>query len=277
MAARWITLASGSGGNASYLDINGRGLLIDFGLSPRQLSLRLASAGIGWGQVAAVVLTHTHSDHWNPRACERLLELQLPLYCHPVHRREMQLRATDVFQEMQFANLVQSYDAGRAFSPFDGVRLMPLRVSHDGGPTFGFRIDGAANGRGAPWAIGYMADLGSWDGTLAQSLADLDLLAIEFNHDVELQRASRRPDWLKARVLGDFGHLSNVQAAHLLRACLRHSAPGRLRHVVQLHLSRDCNRPELAAAAAHDVLGDWAHPVAVQTAMQDVAGTPIYL
>src|SRR5262249_46907182 len=158
-----------------------------------------------------------------------LRELRLPLFCHPSHRRELQLRATEIFQELQFARLVETYDAGQPFWPLEGFSFRPLRLSHDGGPTFGFRIDGSDAAQGSSWSIGYIADLGSWDGALVRAVADVDLLALEFNHDVDLQRASRRPGWLKARVLGDFGHLSNVQAAHLLGACLRQSASGRLR------------------------------------------------
>jgi hypothetical protein len=70
------------------------------------------------------------------------------------------------------------------------------------------------------------------------------------------------------RVLGDEGHLSNVQAADLLREVLRRSVPGRLRHVVQLHLSRECNRPGLAAAVAHDVRDEQELPFEVHTASQ---------
>ncbi|MGQ0636092.1 MAG: MBL fold metallo-hydrolase [Planctomycetaceae bacterium] len=277
MSARWITLASGSAGNASYLECAGRGVLIDIGLGPRQLTKRLHSVEVGWEQVSAVVLTHTHGDHWDTKTLALLRELQLPLYCHTSHRRELQLRAAEAFQELQFAQLVTGYDAGSVFSPLAGLAFRPLRLSHDGGPTFGFRIDGAVAPQEKTWSVGYVADLGCWDSALVGALTDVDLLALEFNHDVDLQRASRRPHWLKARVLGDFGHLSNVQAAHLLRACLKQSSGARLRHVVQLHLSRDCNRPELAAAAASEVLAQCGHTVSLQTAQQGCAGDAIWL
>src|SRR5205807_2335641 len=109
---------------------------------------------------------------------------------------------------------------------------------------------------GSPWAIGFASDLGSWTPALVAQLTDVDLLALEFNHDVVLQVTSRRHPWLIRRNLGDGGHLSNAQAANLLEAILENSAPGRLRHVIPLHLSRQCNRPELAVAAAAEVL-EW--------------------
>ena len=86
------------------------------------------------------------------------------------------------------------------------------------------------------------------DEALARTLADVDLLAVEFNHDLEMERKSPRPAVLIARVLGDEGHLSNDQATGLLREVLRRSTK-HPRHIVQLHLSRECNHPGLAAAS----------------------------
>src|SRR5260370_20888895 len=103
------------------------------------------------------------------------------------------------------------------------------------------------------------------------------MLAVEFSQDVGMECASGRTPSLIARVLGDEGHLSNEQAAELLRAVLRRSTPGRLRHVVQLHLSRDCNHPSLAAGAARAVLSELAHAGEVHTATQDRVCTSIEL
>jgi phosphoribosyl 1,2-cyclic phosphodiesterase len=276
MTVRWTVLASGSSGNASLLECDGAVLLLDAGLSPRQLTLRMGAAGVAWGQIGAVLLTHTHADHWHKKTLAKLGESQVPIYCHAEHRRELQLRS-EGFEELQFAGLVRTYEARREFAPIDGVRCRPLEIPHDGGPTFGFRLEGIASLFAPAWAVGYAADLGNWDQALAQALADVDLLALEFNHDVNLQRASGRAPWLIERVLGDQGHLSNVQGAQLLRECLRRSKPGRLRHVVQLHLSRECNRPTLAAAAARAVLAELALDVELHTAGQHEPGRTIEL
>jgi phosphoribosyl 1,2-cyclic phosphodiesterase len=276
MAVRWTVLASGSGGNASLLECGDSALLLDIGLGPRQLATRLRGLGRGWEHVRGVLLTHTHSDHWQEKSLARMRELQIPLFCHRDHRRELQLRCSG-FQELQFAGLVQTYDSGRDFSPVEGVRCRPLAVSHDGGPTFGFRLEGDGNLFERKWGIGYAADLGSWDGSLARALADVDVLALEFNHDVDLQRASGRAPWLIERVLGDQGHLSNVQGAQFLQECLRRSTPGRVRHVIQLHLSRQCNRPSLAAAAARQVLAQFGSDLVLQTAEQNRPGGTIHV
>jgi hypothetical protein len=147
-----------------------------------------------------------------------------------------------------------------------------LKLNHDGGGSYGFRFEGAPNLFGESWSLAYLTDLGCWDDDLAQALVDVDLLALEFNHDVNLEYASGRTAHLIARVLGDQGHLSNDQAARLLAEVLRQSTPGRLRHLVQLHLSPECNRPDLAAQAARSVLDTLGISVAIHTAGPSQAG-----
>ena len=142
-------------------------------------------------------------------------------------------------------------------------------MSHDSGETFGFRIEVGENLFESGWSLGYAADLGKWDAELADALSNVDVVALEFNHDVGLQRNSGRPPHLIARVLGDEGHLSNDQAAGLLDEIMKISRAGKLRHVVQLHLSRDCNRPSLAQQAARRMLGSLPQSPRLHTASQD--------
>src|SRR5262249_17988479 len=152
------------------------------------------------------------------------------------------------------ANLVRDYDHNREIALGPGLRCRPLPLRHDGTVTSGFRFELLPEGASRGVSVGYAADLGSWPRELAEMFADLDLLALEFNHAVPMQYASGRSPQLIARVVGDHGHLSNEQAAELVREVLRISTPGRLQHLVQLHLSRECNRPELALAAARKSL-----------------------
>ena len=85
MGLRFMVLASGSAGNACLIETGGFGLLLDAGLGPRQLASRLTAMGASWKDIQAVVLTHTHSDHWNDRTLTHLFHRGLPLYCHPEH------------------------------------------------------------------------------------------------------------------------------------------------------------------------------------------------
>jgi phosphoribosyl 1,2-cyclic phosphodiesterase len=276
MSFRFTVLASGSAGNASLLQADEFGVLIDAGLGPRQLGWRLGAVGLSWRHVHAVLLTHTHSDHWKARTLAQLRRLRVPIYCHLSHHDSLRAYAAE-FASLCDDDLVRPYDEGETLALSPTLTCLPFSLQHDGGATFGFRFEGSADFYGKAWALAYAADLGSWTPELARVLADVDLLALEFNHDVYLEQTSGRSPYLIARVLGDEGHLSNAQAASLLDAVLRLSTPGRLRQVVQLHLSRECNRPELAAEAAHTVLAEHG-PVALHTALQDEPGptlTPV--
>jgi hypothetical protein len=271
MPLQFTVLASGSAGNASLVRADGFGVLLDAGLGPRQLAARLAAVGASWQDVHAVLLTHTHSDHWRDRTFAHLHRLGISVYCHADHRGSL-LAYSAEFAALLDGGLVRGYESAEEFAVGPRLRCLPIPLHHDGGPTFGFRIEGPADLFGEACALGYVADLGSWTPELARSIADVDLLALEFNHDVGLECSSGRSARLIARILGDHGHLSNDQAAALLVEVLRLSTPGRLRHMVQLHLSRDCNCPALAAKTARAVLA--AHPAGVQlhTACQDRPG-----
>jgi hypothetical protein len=271
MAFRFTVLASGSAGNASLLESDGFGVLLDLGLGPRQLASRLTAVGASWQRVHAALLTHTHGDHWRDTTLRHLLRRQVVLFCHESHVPAVG-PGSEEFEALRQAGLLRFYQAGEEFALSGSLGCRPLPLSHDGGETFGFRLEGPRDLFGSACALGYAADLGSWDADLVDSLADLDLLALEFNHDVELEYASGRSPHLIARVLGDGGHLSNGQAASLLREVLRRSPPGRLQHLVQLHLSRECNLPNIASGSARSVLDELAPRVQVHTARQDVPG-----
>jgi phosphoribosyl 1,2-cyclic phosphodiesterase len=267
MPLRFTVLASGSAGNASLVESEEFGVLIDIGLGPRHLGARLAAIGYSWAAVHAVVLTHTHTDHCRAATLAHLRRQRIPLYCHAEHRR--QLGRSRAFSALAADGLVRDFDTATDVRLAAGLTCRPVPLRHDGGPTFGFRFDGSPDLFGHAPTLAYAADLGCWDDSLVEHLAGADLLAVEFNHDVELERTSGRHPYLVARVLGDEGHLSNEQAARLLQAVLARSDEGRPHHVVQLHLSRDCNLPALARAAARAVLPEH---IAVHTALQDAPG-----
>jgi len=276
MSMRFTVLASGSGGNASLVEVGEFGVLLDAGLGPRQLAARLTAAGLSWNTVDALLLTHTHTDHWHDRTFAHLHRRNLPVWCHAGHH-DVLGAYSPAFSALRTANLIRTFDIGEDCSLSPELRCRPLPIRHDGGPTFGFRFEAAPDLFGCTCSLAYLADLGSWDADLAAALKDVDLLALEFNHDVALEYASGRSARLIARVLGDEGHLSNEQAAGLLREVLRMSAPGRLKHIVQLHLSHDCNRPHLAEAAARAILDQHKHEAEVHTASQDEPGITLHV
>jgi phosphoribosyl 1,2-cyclic phosphodiesterase len=276
MPLRFSVLASGSSGNACLLRVGDRGVLIDLGIGPRLLAQRLSAVDAGWRHVQAVFLTHTHRDHWKEKSLREVFRRQLPFYCHPYHQDYL-ASASSVFARMRSKGLVQSYHDGVDIALSARLRVRPLALRHDDRATFGFRFDIAGSLVQAARAVAYLADLGCWDLDLVQALREIDLLAVEFNHDVAMEESSGRSPRLVERVLGDNGHLSNAQAAELLSDVLRHSLPGRLQHLVQLHLSRECNSPDLALEAAREIRRRHGARFEIHTAFQFHVGPSLVL
>jgi len=268
MTLRFTVLASGSAGNSTLVEANGFGVLIDIGLGVRALTGRLAAARADWDRVQAVLLTHTHSDHWNDSTLAQLQRRQIPLHCHIEHLPSLQ-RYSQAFAEFERAGLVRPFRTGQELTLGRGMGCRPLAVRHDSGPTFGYRLDVGGDLFGGGYSIGYAADLGCWDAALAEAFTDVDVLAIEFNHDVQMECRSRRQPHLIMRVLGDEGHLSNEQGAALMGAVMQRSQPDKVGHVVQLHLSRECNRPMLAQEAALAMLMHLSRSAEIHTASQE--------
>ena len=266
-------LSSGSRGNCTLVEAGDERFLIDFGLTPQLFIATLAAHGVALdysrrrGEVlmrrranptpsplSSVVLTHTHSDHMNDRTLRVLRENCVPVIVHEEHAAH--LACNRDFREMADEGLASTYHSND-FSVTRDTRATPLAVSHDAVATHGFvfrhRAEGTPVGRRVKFS--YLADLGFFRSEMADHVRDSDILALEFNHDLQMERNSPRPRTLVNRVLGNFGHLSNEQAAEALRHVLRQSR--RMpRFLAALHLSSDCNRPELAEARAREVLDE---------------------
>jgi phosphoribosyl 1,2-cyclic phosphodiesterase len=266
MPVTFCTLASGSGGNSALLRADGLGLLIDVGLDERLIGARLAAIGAGWKDVTAVLLTHAHSDHWNDFALAQIRRLNVPLYCHPNHEATVN-RYGGEYAALRKSGLVRFYDHLQPFPLTPTVAALPVQVPHDSDPTFGFRIAGTT-AAGNPWAVGYASDLGAVPEEVFAAFHDVSLLALEFNHDEAMQRKSGRPQFLIRRVMGSRGHLSNTQATEAVRKLAGLSPTPALRHLVQLHLSQDCNTPALALGAVRKMLDELKLSVQVTTARQ---------
>lgn len=261
MTARLTILASGSAGNAALVDCEGERWLIDLGLEPKEFDARLAAVEAEWSQIRGVLLTHRHSDHWTAKSLSRCWSSRVPVFCHRDHVAAFRLGCAD-FRDLERERLFRPYVGERPIAISTNWQCRPIRVRHDGGATFGFRFESTHS------AFAYVADLGCWDRGLLERLADVELLALEFNHDPELLQQSRRPPWLIRRILGDEGHLSNAQACELIGEVLKRSDADRLRQLVLLHLSRECNSSELAAASARAALSKGGSQASVFAAEQ---------
>ncbi|WP_422925844.1 MBL fold metallo-hydrolase [Singulisphaera sp. PoT] len=265
MPLQFSVLASGSQGNSSLVQVGGTGTLIDFGLGPRAIAKRLESVGSSWERISSAFLTHTHGDHLSNDSLMRMAKGRIPLYCHEGHIRGLSHRSG--FQALAEAGLIRHYDERPLLTP-TGLRVEPVELRHDGGPTYGFRIEAKLKPRTRSVALGYLADTGSWSSQMVDTLTEVDLLGVEFNHDVEMQLRSPRHRSLIARNLGDRGHLSNEQGADFIEAVLDRSARNSVRHVVLLHLSQQCNDPDLALKVARRAVRGKGSRITVHAARQ---------
>lgn len=234
----YAALASGSKGNCHALSAGGRTLLIDAGISLRQIRQRLEALGMDPEEVRAVALTHEHSDHIGALGVI-------------LRRTEWAILATAATREA--VGRAQGTDiplsrwievaAGRP-ADWEGWRVLPFALPHDAEDPVAYRVETGAS------AAAVVTDLGHPTALVADHLQDLDLLVLEANHDVDMLREGSYPPQLKARILSRVGHLSNASMAELLGRVL---SP-RLRQVVLAHLSESNNDPGLARFAAEEIL-----------------------
>jgi len=245
----WIFLASGSSGNASIVRWGETCVLLDAGIPFRKLESCLAKVKISLEQIRAVVLSHTHNDHCNPMAIRSFLERRVP-----VHLDGSLIGPLNI--KMKVANDQNLFPlkagAGREILPGWFLHTHPL--PHGEMPNLGIVLEVDPGLFEPALRLAYLTDLGTWNEKIADFAAGCDLLGLEFNHDEEMQQNSNRPSYLIARNLGDGGHLSNNQAANCFREILVRSGERKPRALIQLHLSRQCNKPALALQSAQTVL-----------------------
>jgi phosphoribosyl 1,2-cyclic phosphodiesterase len=232
--AHLCVLGSGSSGNCSVLIVDGgprrRAWLIDAGFSPRRTRTLLKRVGISLDEVEGVLLTHLDHDHWYAGWCKAL---------PPAAR--VHLHKSHVAQELRLNGAARRAEGfHHDFDLAPGVRVSPIMLSHDESGTAAFRF--SFSGQGLPASLGFATDLGRATPGFVEHFTDVDVLAIESNYCPKMQLASFRPPFLKHRIMGGKGHLSNHQAAEAVAQI------GPREHVVFLHLSRQCNRPDLVAA-----------------------------
>jgi phosphoribosyl 1,2-cyclic phosphodiesterase len=235
---RFKSLGSGSTGNATLVEVTGQRpvrLLVDCGLGLKQLSVRLAQAGLADDDIDALFITHEHSDHIG---CARQFARR---YRVPVW---MSRGTHEGMGSPDFDGLLNTARDGEAIDLGD-LQIMPFTVPHDARePLHLTCTDGAKK-------LGLLTDLGHATAHLLAHLARCDALLLECNHDSELLAQSSYPPFLKRRVGGMYGHLSNTAAGAIARSVLH----GGLKHLVAAHLSGQNNRPELARQAMSDALG----------------------
>jgi phosphoribosyl 1,2-cyclic phosphodiesterase len=228
-------LGSGSAGNCALVETKATRLLVDGGLSALQMRQRLAQSGVNPVEIDAILLTHEHGDH------ARGLDVWCRQFGTPVYANGLTaevLRRQSPQQRRDW----RVFTTGSDFAIKD-ISVQSFSVPHDAMDPVGFVLHHGDE------SLGFLTDLGFATKLACERVRQAHTLVIEANHDEKLlQLDTRRPWATKQRIMSRHGHLSNAAAAGVLAGMLG----GSLRRAVLGHLSRDCNKPDLAAGIVRE-------------------------
>ena len=240
-------LASGSKGNAIFIEMDGTRLLVDAGVGVRRVARALGELSVPLESLDAIFITHEHSDH--VKGLETILKhTGAPVYARPGTLRAM---AADELPE------------DRLFAIHDAVEVGPLRVSafdipHDAADPVGYEIAGSRKCTVAT-DLGYVTD------TVRSAMEGADVLVFESNHDRQMLRQGPYPWPLKQRILGNRGHLANDEAGRALA-----NLKSRPKKIILAHLSETNNRPSIAEETVSRAFAEiGVTPLPLAVALQD--------
>jgi len=260
MAVTVSVLGSGSRGNATFIKTDSVRLLIDAGLSRREVAKRLEVIGEDPGGIDAVLVTHEHNDH-GAGLRTLLKELSIQAFMTLGTLRGLQ---PETF-EMN-GSTITPITAGVPFT-FGDTEITPFAVPHDANEPTAFSISCSGV------RITQLTDVGHLSDPVARHLLGANCLILESNHDLEMLRVGPYPWSLKQRLLGRYGHLSNTAVAKFIRE----QYDGCAEHMILAHLSEKNNHPEIARQEALRALRHRGFPTAVTTTLQQEPTTPIRL
>lgn len=231
MSMRFMSIASGSSGNCIYVGTENTHLLIDTGISCKKVNEGLKELGLTGADITAVLVTHEHADHIGG------LGVFLRKYKTPVYSAEGTIRET-----MKYKNLGKvpegCFHTIQADEPFaiGDVEISPMAISHDAAEPLAYRLD---SGKASAAVI---TDLGYYDARLVNRLQGLDAILMEANHDIRMLEVGPYPYYLKRRIAGDRGHLSNEASGQFLNEILHEN----MKKVLLGHISKENNMAPLA-------------------------------
>jgi len=237
MSLSFCSFSSGSTGNCYLVRSGETALLVDAGISTKRILEGLAKTETTEEQLQGLLITHEHSDHVKSLKTLGKRKPELSVYAN-----EGTWGAIDESCRPQKAKVFRN---GDAFSIGD-IQVKPFSVSHDAADPVGYSF--YAEGK----QVSIVTDTGYIPEGVFGEVEDADLLVLEANHDINMLKIGRYPWFLKQRILGDFGHLSNETAGHTLLRLL--SQRQKERNVLLAHLSRENNFPEMAYQTVKNIL-----------------------
>ena len=240
---RFCAIASGSSGNCVYVGSDTTHLLVDVGISGKRVDSALNSLDIAGKDLSGILITHEHADHI---AGLGVLARKhgLPIYATP---RTLEAISRDKSLGKIDQGLFEEVHADVPFAIGD-MKINPMHISHDAADPVGYRIS-CGNKK-----VAVCTDLGTYNDYTVGCLQGMDALLLEANHDIRMLQTGPYPYYLKQRILGDRGHLSNENSGKLLCRILHDG----IKQIILGHLSHENNLPDLAyeAVRMEITLGD---------------------
>lgn len=232
------SLASGSSGNCYLIKSNTTAILVDAGISAKKTCERLAACGIEITDIAGILLTHEHSDH--TQGIPVLIKKEnINLF---VNRKTFEASGLSVE-----TSRLRCFVTGEAFSVGD-INVQTFHNSHDAADPTGFKFECEGS------TIVIVTDTGYVTDEAMAHMKDSNILVLESNHDENVLKMGRYPWFLKQRILGEKGHLSNDAAAEALLNIIRGAEEIKLKTVLLAHLSAENNFPEMALTTVNNIL-----------------------
>lgn len=228
---RMCSIASGSSGNCIYVGTDTAHVLVDTGISKKRTEEGLRGLDLSLSDIDGILITHEHSDHIGGLGV-LVRKREIPIYATEGTIREIKkTRSLGAIPEDLFVKV----NPEKRFTIKD-MTINPMHISHDAVEPVAYRICHGEK------KIGIVTDLGNYNDYTVECLQGMDALLLEANHDIRMLQAGPYPYYLKQRILGDRGHLSNENTGRLLCRLLH----DKLKAVVLGHLSRENNLAELA-------------------------------
>ncbi len=228
---RMCSIASGSSGNCIYVGSDDTHLLVDTGISRKRIEEGLKELDVRGDELTGILITHEHSDHIQGLGVFSR-KYEIPVYATPGTIEG--IRGCSSLGRMP-EGLLHPIHTDEPFVLGD-VTVKPFAISHDANEPSGYRLE--SGGKSAAVAT----DLGKYDEYTVEYLSGLDAVLLEANHDIHMLEVGGYPYYLKQRILGDRGHLSNELSGRLLCDILHDD----LKHIVLGHLSKENNYARLA-------------------------------
>ena len=228
---RMCSIASGSSGNCIYVGSDNSHLLIDTGISKKRIEEGLNKLEIKGDELDGILITHEHSDHIKGLGVFSR-KYEIPIYATP--GTIAGIKESSSLGKMP-EGLLHPIKADHPFQ-LGELDVHPFVISHDANEPSGYRIEQGGK------SVAVATDLGKYDDYTVENLKNLDAILLEANHDIRMLQVWKYPYYLKQRILGEKGHLSNENAGRLLCRLLHDN----MKAIFLGHLSRENNYEELA-------------------------------